>query len=86
MSPSTSASALAAEAVCFGMITPAVVMVVDEFPKHNTGALAKAVCEFISDAATIVATLLRGWDVRSGLIGTVLGDDDAGRKVGAAPA
>ncbi len=76
-----SASALAAEVVCFGMITPAVVMVVDELPEHNTGAVAKAVCEFISDDAAIVATLLRGWNVRSGLIGTTLGDDDAGRKV-----
>ncbi len=81
MSPSTIDAALPAEVVCFGMITPAVVMLVDELPEHNTGALAKAVCEFISDDAAIIATLLRGWDVRSGLIGTALGDDDAGRKV-----
>lgn len=69
-----------AEVVCFGMIIPAVVMTVDELPAHNTGARANAVREFISDDAAIVATLLRGWNVRSGLIGTALGDDDAGRK------
>ncbi len=69
-----------AEVVCFGMIIPAVVMTVDALPAHNTGVQAKAVREFISDDAAIVATLLRGWDVRSGLIGTALGDDDAGRK------
>ena len=71
----------ATEVVCFGMITPAVVMVVDELPEHNTGIRAKAVQEFISDDAAIIATLLRGWNVRSGLIGTDLGDDEAGRKV-----
>ena len=70
-----------AEVVCFGMITLAVVMVVDEPPELNTGIRAKAVQEFISDDAAIIATLLRGWEVRSGLIGTDLGDDDAGRKV-----
>ncbi len=69
-----------ADVVCFGMIIPAVVMTVDALPEHNTGARAKAVCEFISDDAAIVAMLLRGWEVRSGLIGTALGNDDAGRK------
>lgn len=73
-------SAPHADVICFGMIIPAVVMTVDALPEHNTGAQAKAVCEFISDDAAIVATLLRGWDVRSGLIGTALGDDSAGRR------
>lgn len=70
-----------ADVVCFGMITPAVVMTVDALPEHNTGALAKSVCEFISDDAAIVATVLRRWDVRCGLTGAALGDDDAGRRV-----
>lgn len=73
--------ALTAEVVCFGMITPAVVLVVDELPEHNTGAVIKQVAEFISDDAAIVACTLRGWDVRSGLIGTALGDDQRGREV-----
>ncbi len=69
------------EVVCFGMLTPAVVLVVDELPAHNTGALIKQMREFISDDAAIVATVLRGWDVRCGLIGTALGDDPRGREV-----
>jgi sugar/nucleoside kinase (ribokinase family) len=69
------------EVVCFGMITPAVVMVVEQFPEPNTGAHVKRVSEFISDDAAIVAVLFRSWGGRSGLIGTALGNDPAGRKV-----
>src|SRR3990170_818334 len=68
------------QVVCFGMIIPAVVLVVDEFPPHNTGALVRQAQEFISDDAAIVATILRQWDVRAGLIGTALGDDERGRS------
>lgn len=70
----------AADVVCFGMIIPALVFVVDEVPEHNTGRLIEAVAEFISDDAAIVACLLRDWKVRSGLIGTALGNDARGRK------
>ena len=70
-----------AEVVCFGMVTPAVVLVVDELPEHNTGAHVREVSEFISDDAAIVATLLQGWGVRSGLIGTALGNDPSGRRL-----
>ena len=69
------------EVVCFGMVTPAVVIAVEEMPSYNTGVLAKQVQEFISDDAAIVACLLRGWGVRTGLIGTALGRDPSGRKV-----
>ncbi|MBI5651652.1 MAG: carbohydrate kinase family protein [Chloroflexi bacterium] len=69
-----------AEVVCFGMIAPAVVLRVDDFPAHNTGALIRDAVEFISDDAAIVAGVLRGWNVRSGLIGTTLGDDERGRR------
>ena len=68
------------EVVCFGMITPGVVLVVDRLPEHNTGTFVKQVAEFVSDDAAIVACLLRQWEVRSGLIGTALGDDPPGRK------
>ena len=70
-----------ADVVCFGMVTPAVVLVVDEIPAHNTGMRVNEVGEFISDDAAIVACLLRSWGVRSGLIGTTLGNDPSGRKV-----
>ena len=71
----------AAQVVCFGMVTPAVVLVVDQLPEHNTGARVKQTGEFISDDAAIMACLLRSWGVRSGLIGPALGDDPAGRRV-----
>lgn len=69
------------EVVCFGYVVPAYVLIVDEFPEHNAGAVIKQVAEFISDDAAIVACLLRGWNVRSGLIGSALGADERGRKV-----
>lgn len=70
-----------AAVVCFGMVVPAIVLAVDEFPEQNTGALVRGAAEFISDDAAIVACLLRGWNVHSGLIGTTLGDDVRGRQV-----
>ena len=62
------------------MITPARVLVVDELPSWNTGAVTSDSAEFISDDAAIVAGLLAAWDVPTELIGTALGDDDAGRQ------
>ena len=66
------------DVVCFGMITPAMVIVVDEMPAWNSGAVWKQGKEFISDDAAIVAVLLRQWGVSSSLIGTCLGDDPRG--------
>ena len=68
-----------ADIVCFGMVVPAVLLVVDQLPEHNTGGLVKQASEFISDDAAIIACLMRGWKVRSALIGTALGDDARGR-------
>ncbi len=76
--PSPRASA---EVVCFGMIIPSIVMLVDEFPAHNTGALVTRVQEIVEDDAAIIACVLRQWDVRSGLIGTALGNDARGRQL-----
>ena len=70
-----------ADVVCFGMITPAVVMAVDQLPESNTGTQVNETSEFISDDAAIVACLLGQWGVRSGLIGTALGNDPPGRRV-----
>lgn len=67
------------EVLCFGMIVPALTFIVDEFPLHNTGTNIERVAEFISDDAVIVATLLRDFRVRSGLIGSALGNDARGR-------
>ncbi len=70
--------------VCVGMITPARVLTVDSLPAWNTGAVWRAGAEFVSDDAAIVAGLLAGWGVRVELVGTALGDDDAGRRTIAA--
>ena len=68
------------ELVCFGMVTPAMLLVVDEPPDWNTGADYTHLTEFISDDAAIVAILLKKWGVQTGLIGTALGDDARGRS------
>jgi sugar/nucleoside kinase (ribokinase family) len=67
--------------VGFGMLTPVVILIVDRLPEHNTGALTKAVSEFIFDDAAIVACLLRQWDLPTGMIGTAVGDDPRGHML-----
>ena len=62
----------------FGMLTPVAIMVVEQLPEHNTGALVKEVSEFIFDDAAIIACLLRQLDVPAAMIGTTLGDDSRG--------
>lgn len=69
------------EVVCFGTIIPSIVMLVDEFPAHNTGALVTRVQEIVEDDAAIIACVLRQWNVRSGLIGTALGNDARGKAI-----
>ena len=67
--------------VGFGMLTPVTIMVVEQLPEHNTGAIVKEVNEFVFDDAAIVACLLRQWDVPTGMIGTSVGDDPRGRDL-----
>ncbi len=67
--------------VGFGMLTPVAILVVDQLPEHNTGALIKEVSEFIFDDAAIVACLLRQWEVPSAMIGTMVGDDGRGHAL-----
>ena len=62
------------------MITPARVLVVDKLPDWNTGSVMSGSAEFISDDAAIIAGLLSEWNVSAELIGSALGDDDAGRQ------
>ncbi len=70
----------ASKVVCFGMITPARVMLVDELPEWNSGAVWTEGAEFISDDAAIVAGLLARWGVETELAGSALGDDESGRR------
>jgi sugar/nucleoside kinase (ribokinase family) len=64
--------------VGFGMLTPVAIMVVEQLPAHNTGALVKEVSEFVFDDAAIIACLLRQWDIPTAMIGTAVGDDPRG--------
>jgi len=63
------------------MLTPVAILVVDDLPEHNTGALIRQISEFVFDDAAIVACLLRQWDVPTGIIGTAVGDDSRGRAL-----
>jgi len=64
--------------VGFGMLTPVAIMVVEQLPEHNTGALVKTVSEFVFDDAAIIACLLRQWGISTAMIGTAVGDDPRG--------
>ena len=64
--------------VGFGMLTPVTIMVVEQLPAHNTGALVKEVSEFVFDDAAIIACLLRQWEMPTAMIGTAVGDDIRG--------
>ncbi len=67
--------------VGFGMLTPVEILVVDQLPDHNTGAITNDVTEFIFDDAAIVACLLRQWDVPTCMIGSMVGDDARGHNL-----
>ena len=67
--------------VGFGMLTPVEILVVDQLPPHNTGAISTDVTEFIFDDAAIVACLLRQWEVPTCIIGSMLGDDARGHNL-----
>ena len=65
----------------FGMLTDVAILVVEQLPEHNTGALIKDVSDFVFDDAAIIACILRQWDVSAGVIGTAVGDDTRGRNL-----
>jgi len=67
--------------VGFGMFTPVIIMTVDKFPRHNTGAMVHEVKEFVFDDAAIVACCLRQWGVETGIIGTAVGNDPRGHAL-----
>lgn len=69
------------EYVGFGMLTPVAIMVLENMPKRNTGAVVREVNEFVFDDAAIVACLLRQWNVSSAMIGTAVGDDVRGHAL-----
>ncbi|MFZ2098840.1 MAG: PfkB family carbohydrate kinase [Anaerolineales bacterium] len=60
------------------MLTSVAILVVEQLPAHNCGALVKEVSEFVFDDAAIIACLLRQWEIPTAMIGTTLGDDPRG--------
>jgi len=67
--------------VGFGMLTSVAILVVEQLPEHNCGALIEEVSDFVFDDAAIVACILRQWDMPSGMIGTAVGDDMRGHHL-----
>jgi sugar/nucleoside kinase (ribokinase family) len=63
------------------MLTPVAIMVVEQLPAYNTGALVNEISEFIFDDAAIIACLLRQWDISTAMIGTTVGDDVRGHNL-----
>ena len=63
------------------MLTDVAILVVEQLPEHNCGALIEEVSEFVFDDAAIIACLLRQWDVPTGMIGTAVGDDTRGHNL-----
>lgn len=69
------------QVVGFGMLTAVAILVVEQLPEHNTGALIQDVTEFIFDDAAIVCCLMRQWGVSTAFIGTTVGDDARGHAL-----
>ncbi len=63
------------------MLTPVTIMLVDKFPRHNTGAMVKEIKDFVFDDAAIIACCLRQWGVETGMIGTAVGNDARGHAL-----
>ena len=63
------------------MLTPVSIMVLENMPRRNTGAVVKEVNDFVFDDAAIVACLLRQWGIPSAMIGTAVGDDLRGHAL-----
>ena len=74
------AKTAARKVVCFGVITPAIALIVDELPAWNAGVVWTERSEYVSHDAAIVAGLLAQWGIDANLVGSALSDDDAGRK------
>ena len=51
------------DVVCFGFLTYCLLMMVDELPPKNGGALVRDSVETVGDDAAIVASVLTNWRV-----------------------
>jgi sugar/nucleoside kinase (ribokinase family) len=67
--------------VCFGFLTHCLLLMVDELPPKNGGALVLGSVETVGDDAAIVACILSGWGVPTKLISSPVGADHHGERV-----
>ena len=67
--------------VCFGFLTYCLLMMVDDLPPKNGGALVVGSVETVGDDAAIVACILSGWGVPTRLVSTPVGADHYGGTV-----
>ena len=66
------------DVVCFGFLTYCLLMLVDDLPPKNGGALVVGSVETVGDDAAIVACILSGWGVPTRLVSTPVGADHYG--------
>ncbi|WP_446367991.1 carbohydrate kinase family protein [Coleofasciculus sp. G3-WIS-01] len=68
-----------AKVVCFGSLMAMELFVIDEWPQRNFGCIYQEQRESLGLDAAMIAIMLRGWDIHSGLIGSALAEDYRGR-------
>ncbi len=66
--------------VCFGYVSPGVVLLVENYPEANSGAYVLEKRSFIGADCTMAAQTLARWQVPVHLIGNAMGDDARGRE------
>ena len=67
--------------VCFGFLTYCLLLMVDELPPKNGGALVRGSVDTVGDDAAIVASVLTNWRVPTRLISSPVGNDHYGETV-----
>lgn len=69
------------KAVCFGSLALGTVISTDDYPLQNYGSSVNSVSSYVFQDAAIVAWLLATSGVRTGFIGSAVGDDEAGKEI-----
>ena len=69
------------DVVCFGFLTYCLLLMVDELPPKNGGALVRDSVDTVGDDAAIVASVLTNWRVPTKLISSPVGNDHYGETV-----
>ena len=69
------------DVVCFGFLTYCLLLMVDELPPKNGGALVRGSVDTVGDDAAIVASVLTNWRVPTRLISSPVGNDHYGETV-----